>query len=124
MSVSILDFSEPAESAVMLSKSEEIELFGRIVASCPDGYVRDILGSIRHEVERSIRNDLIDVRINIQIEIGELQSERDQLRNEVERLNTERESIRQQLNRALNDIRRAETLKTELRKTVQNIRDL
>lgn len=112
------------QSAGMLSKSEEIQFFADLLSRCPDGYVRDILGSIQPEVERSIRNDLIDIRIDIQVEIGELQNEREQIRDTVERLKSERDSIRNELNRALRDIARAERLREELKKTVQSIRDL
>jgi hypothetical protein len=41
-----------------MTKNEEIALYVSIVASLPDGYVRDILADLQPAVERAIENDL------------------------------------------------------------------
>lgn len=41
----------------MLTKAEEIANFQGLIASCPAGYVREILEAIAPDIERAVRSD-------------------------------------------------------------------
>ena len=107
-----------------LSKSEEIELFSGIVATLPDGYVRDILTDLEPQIESAIRSDFGCITADLQRDVAELRTERETLQNDIKRLREQSESMLASFNRAQRTIRDAETLQRSLRETVSKIRDL
>jgi hypothetical protein len=78
----------------MLTKTEEVELFDRIIAECPPGYVRDILTAERPAVIDAIRNDLAFTDVAaLSRELIEL---RQQTADERKRLTEAKAALRQQ----------------------------
>ena len=78
----------------MLTKAQEKEMFARMIADCPAGYVRDILKSIKLDVECAITSDFafVDLAMYRQLQaeadrhLAELQKRANELRNQVEEL--------------------------------------
>lgn len=107
-----------------LTKSEEKELFSKIVAKCPEGYVKDILQSIAIDVNRAIDSDFGCISKNFGEEISDLHAERDELSNRVQSLREQSEKLQTEFRRAQRTIQDAGELRKQLQQTIAAIRSL
>lgn len=93
----------------MLSKSQEIQLFGNFIKKCPEGYVRSILESIQVPVEAAISNDFAFIEFDERVrqtnehrvamskataELKELESRTASLRRDLEGYQREMDNVR------------------------------
>ncbi|MDE2020767.1 MAG: hypothetical protein KGJ13_10560 [Patescibacteria group bacterium] len=97
-----------------MSKQQEKDMFGMMVAGCPDGYVRSILDGIKIEVNNAIDNDFgfIDVvstwhqQKECREEIKKLADFRDCLKNEIKTLEKQKSKLQDGLADLRNEARR------------------
>jgi len=93
----------------MLSKLEEKEMLRRFVATCPTGYVRDIIGGVQLEIENAIDSDFgfIDFSARRR-EIEEHRQEMIAARKELDAVKAqirEAERVHARLDHAINELR-------------------
>ncbi|MDE2010491.1 MAG: hypothetical protein KGJ09_10530 [Candidatus Omnitrophica bacterium] len=97
-----------------MTKQNEKDMFGMMVAGCPDGYVRSILEGITIQVNNAIDNDFgfIDVvstwhqQQECREEIKKLSGYRDCLKNDIVALEKQKSKLQDGLADLRNEARR------------------
>lgn len=111
-------------AAGCLSKAQEIAILGAVVAQLPDGYLRDILTDLKPEIERAIRTDWCAIMTDFEQQRTAAESAAAEARKTAEKLTAAAERMQSEYNRAERRIAESVALRTQLKNTIQAIRDL
>jgi hypothetical protein len=112
------------EAPEVLSKSDEKRLLTTTIEHLPEGYLRDILTELKPEIVRAIECDFGCIAFDAKNEIDELNAEREKLRETVRALTIQRDELRAEFYKAQECIRRAETLRRDLRDLICDIKHI